>query len=47
VRLAPTWDPNSIVLAHDTLHYVWVPVLGEIIQGLLDRGLELVTLCED
>ncbi|MFH1329202.1 MAG: polysaccharide deacetylase family protein [Actinomycetota bacterium] len=45
LRDAPTWEPNSVVLAHDTNHYVWSPVLAQIIQGLQERDLEFVALC--
>jgi peptidoglycan/xylan/chitin deacetylase (PgdA/CDA1 family) len=42
---APGWEPNSVVLAHDTNHYIWAPVLDQIIELLQARGLEFVTLC--
>jgi len=45
LRAAPTWQPGSVVLAHDTNHYIWTPVLAEIIEGLQGRGLELVSMC--
>jgi len=46
VRGAAQWRPDSVVLAHDTLHYLWVPVLGEVIEIVRARGLEFVTICD-
>ena len=43
MRRAAEWEPNSIILAHDTNHYIWTPVLGQVIEILRGRGLELVT----
>ncbi|MCU0280595.1 MAG: polysaccharide deacetylase family protein [Acidimicrobiia bacterium] len=45
LRLAPGWEPDSVVLAHDTNHYIWTPVLDQIIELLQARGLEFVTPC--
>jgi peptidoglycan/xylan/chitin deacetylase (PgdA/CDA1 family) len=45
LRIAPTWAADSVVLGHDTNHYVWAPVLGQVIEILRARGLEFVTLC--
>lgn len=45
LRLAPGWEPDSVVLAHDTNHYIWAPVLDQIIELLKARGLEFVTPC--
>lgn len=45
LRLAPGWEPDSVVLAHDTNHYIWTPVLDQIIELLMARGLEFVTPC--
>ncbi|MFH1329249.1 MAG: polysaccharide deacetylase family protein [Actinomycetota bacterium] len=47
VSTAATWEPNSVVLAHDTLYFVWVPVLGRIIDGLMDRDLRLTAICDE
>jgi peptidoglycan/xylan/chitin deacetylase (PgdA/CDA1 family) len=43
---AAEWEPDSVVLGHDTVDWVWTPALGEIIETLKGRGLEFVLPCK-
>lgn len=45
VRNAATWTTGSIVLAHDTLHYIWAPVLLGILSDLATEGFQLTPIC--
>ena len=42
---AAEWEADSVVLGHDTVHWAWTPVLGEIIDLLRERGFEFALPC--
>lgn len=42
---AAGWEADSVVLGHDTVHWAWTPVLGEIIDLLRERGFEFALPC--
>jgi peptidoglycan/xylan/chitin deacetylase (PgdA/CDA1 family) len=41
------WTDGDVILAHDTLGYVWQSVLGEVIESIRVRGLEFDTICNN
>lgn len=39
------WGDGDVILAHDSLGYLWAPVLSEVIEAIRSRGLGLNIIC--
>lgn len=47
IRESAKWQGGDVVLAHDTLGYVWDDILATIIDQVRDRGLEFDRMCRN